>query len=64
MTNIRLTVLALLAAVVASAPAHAAEKLTYLFPAPQFLPAFAPWVLAQHKGYYKAAGLDVEFVIG
>jgi NitT/TauT family transport system substrate-binding protein len=65
MTRIRLTVLALLAGTVAAAPAaRAAEKVTYLFPAPQFLPAFAPWVLAQHKGYYKAAGLDVEFVIG
>ncbi|MBM3488266.1 MAG: ABC transporter substrate-binding protein [Alphaproteobacteria bacterium] len=57
--------LAAAALVLALVPtARAQEKITYLFPAPQFLPAFAPWVLAMHKGYYKAAGLDVEFVIG
>lgn len=44
--------------------AAAAEKLVYLFPAPSFLPAFAPFMLAKARGYYAAEGLDVEFVIG
>jgi NitT/TauT family transport system substrate-binding protein len=42
----------------------AQEKITYLFPAPDFLPAFAPFKIAQSKGYYKDAGLDVKFQIG
>lgn len=44
--------------------AMAAEKMTYLFPAPDFLPAFAPFQLAKAKGYYDAAGLDVTFQVG
>ncbi len=44
-------------------PATAAEKITYLLPAPPSLPAFAPWVLAKHLGYYSDAGYDVEFVV-
>lgn len=44
--------------------AHAQEKITYLFPAPDFLPAFAPFQIAKAKGYYKAEGLDVEFQVG
>src|ERR1700730_1482406 len=44
-------------------PALAAEKITYLLPAPPSLPAFAPWVLAKHLGYYSDAGYDVEFVV-
>lgn len=44
--------------------ASAAEKLVYLFPAPSFLPAFAPFMLAKANGYYVAEGLDVEFVVG
>ena len=43
------------------AATHAAEKVDYLLPAPGFLPAFAPWQLAKHKGYYKAEGLEVTF---
>src|SRR5262245_30812701 len=43
--------------------ATAAEKLTYLLPAPPSLPAFAPWVLAKHLGYYAEAGYDVDFVV-
>ncbi len=43
--------------------AVAAEKITYLLPAPPSLPAFAPWVLAKHLGYYSEAGYDVEFVV-
>src|SRR5262245_20826774 len=59
-------VTAMLAAVCAGAlsgAAVAAEKLTYLLPAPPSLPAFAPWVLAKHLGYYTEAGYDVEFVV-
>ena len=40
--------------------AQAAEKVTYLFPAPPILPAFGPIQLAKGKGYFKEAGLDVE----
>ena len=39
----------------------AAEEVTYLLPAPPFLPAFGPWMLAQARGYYKAEGLKVKF---
>ncbi len=46
-----------------SGPAGAAEKITYLLPAPPSLPAFAPWVLAKHLGYYTEAGYDVDFVV-
>jgi NitT/TauT family transport system substrate-binding protein len=42
-------------------PARAAERVTYLLPAPIFLPAFGPWILARHRGYYRDAGLDVDF---
>ena len=51
-------------ACMASTAALAAEKMTYLFPAPDFLPAFAPFQLAKAKGYYTAAGLDVTFQVG
>lgn len=44
--------------------AQAQQKLTYLFPAADFLPAFAPFHIAKAKGYYKDAGLDVEFQVG
>jgi NitT/TauT family transport system substrate-binding protein len=44
--------------------AFAAEKLTYLFPAPDFLPAFAPFHIAKAKGYFSEAGLDVAFQVG
>ena len=36
----------------APAPAQTLEKVTYLFPAPPVLPAFAPIRLAQGKGYF------------
>ena len=42
------------------ASAQTLEKVTYLFPAPPMLPAFAPIRLAQGKGYFKDAGLEVE----
>ncbi|MEO0382611.1 MAG: ABC transporter substrate-binding protein [Pseudomonadota bacterium] len=44
--------------------AFAQEEVTYLFPAPDFLPAFAPWQLALGKGYFEEAGLDVTFQVG
>ncbi|MDR5654192.1 ABC transporter substrate-binding protein [Ruixingdingia sedimenti] len=44
--------------------ARAAEEVTYLFPAPDFLPAFAPFQLAKAKGYFDEAGLDVTFRVG
>ncbi|MFV0383467.1 ABC transporter substrate-binding protein [Paracoccus sp. (in: a-proteobacteria)] len=48
-----------------SAPAlFAQEAVTYLFPAPDFLPAFAPFQLAKGKGYFDEAGLDVTFRTG
>src|SRR5258708_13067118 len=49
-----------------SAPAFSQtpEKVTYLFPAPPILPAFGPIQLAQGKGYFTAAGLDVSFAVG
>jgi NitT/TauT family transport system substrate-binding protein len=49
----------------AGAPrAAAGEAVTYLFPAPPGLPAFGPIRLAQGKGYFTAAGLDVSFAVG
>lgn len=47
-----------------AATVFAAEKVTYLFPAPDFLPAFAPFQLAKSKGYFEAADLDVTFQVG
>lgn len=59
--------LALVAAVgafVVPAMAQAApEEVTYLLPAPPNSPAFAPWVLAQHKGYYADENLKVSFIV-
>jgi len=52
---------AAMAAGLASSPVRAAEKVTYLFPAPPILPAFGPLQLAKYRGYFKAAGLDVTF---
>nr|WP_321512021.1 ABC transporter substrate-binding protein [uncultured Celeribacter sp.] len=47
-----------------AAAAYANEAVTYLFPAPDFLPAFAPFQIAKGKGYFEDAGLDVNFQIG
>jgi NitT/TauT family transport system substrate-binding protein len=44
--------------------AGAQEAVTYLFPAPPFLPAFAPHQLAMRRGYYAAEGLNVTFQTG
>ncbi len=58
------SVAALAAAAVLAAPVHAQqlEEVTYLLPAPAFLPAFGPWMLAQARGYYAKEGLKVSFV--
>ena len=47
-----------------ASPARAEEKITYLFPAPPLLPAFGPIRLASGKGYFKDAGLDVNYATG
>jgi NitT/TauT family transport system substrate-binding protein len=52
-----------LAAAVAPATAEAApQEVTYLLPAPPNSPAFAPWMIAQQKGYYAQENLKVNFV--
>ena len=51
----------LLLGLLASGAACAAEKVVYLLPAPAFLPAFGPWMLAKERGYFADEGLDVEF---
>lgn len=51
------------AAMLTAAPARA-QDVTYLLPAPQVLPAFGPWMVAQQRGYFKAEGLNVTFQIG
>jgi NitT/TauT family transport system substrate-binding protein len=48
-------------AVQTATPAQASEKVTYLLPAPAFLPAFGPWMVAKARGYYAKEGLDVDF---
>src|SRR3990170_1608787 len=55
---------ALAAGALSAAPAQAQqlEEVTYLLPAPAFLPAFGPWMLAQTRGYYAKEGLKVAFV--
>jgi NitT/TauT family transport system substrate-binding protein len=50
--------------VIPAATAQSMEKVTYLFPAPPILPAFGPIQLAKGKGYFKEAGLDVDFAVG
>lgn len=35
---------------------------TYLLPAPPNLPAFAPWIIAQQKGYYTTQNLNMNFI--
>ena len=58
------SMLAAAALAVSASSVFAAEKVTYLFPAPDFLPAFAPFQLAKHKGYFEEAGLEVTFQVG
>ncbi|MCG6874796.1 MAG: ABC transporter substrate-binding protein [Betaproteobacteria bacterium] len=57
---------AMVIAACVAAPVQAQQKLeevNYLLPAPAFLPAFIPWVLAQQRGYYAKEGLNVKFVV-
>ena len=56
--------LVLLLVLSGAAPAQAADKVLYLFPSLASLPAFAPFMLAQHKGLYRSEGLEVEFQTG
>jgi NitT/TauT family transport system substrate-binding protein len=49
---------------VATTSARSAETITYLFPAPPVLPAFAPIQLAKGKGYFAQEGLDVNYAVG
>ena len=51
----------MLLALGASGAADALEKVVYLLPAPAFLPAFGPWMLAKQRGYFTQEGLDVDF---
>ena len=57
------TIAAVFAAGLMMTSAAAQEKVTYLFPAPPMLPAFAPLQLAKGKGYFKDEGLDVDFQV-
>lgn len=56
------TALAAAAALASPVRAQQLEEVTYLLPAPAFLPAFGPWMLAQARGYYAKEGLKVNFV--
>lgn len=58
------TAIAFASAFAVPVQAQAAEEVTYLLPAPAFLPAFGPWMLAQARGYYEKEGLKVNFVVG
>jgi NitT/TauT family transport system substrate-binding protein len=49
---------------IATTSARSAETITYLFPAPPVLPAFAPIQLAKGKGYFAQEGLDVNYAVG
>jgi NitT/TauT family transport system substrate-binding protein len=64
MTATRRTILATLLAAPMIRRARAAEPVSYLFPAPSFLPAFVPHRLAEARGYYAAQGLAVTFQTG
>ncbi|OFZ87717.1 MAG: nitrate ABC transporter substrate-binding protein [Betaproteobacteria bacterium RBG_16_64_18] len=60
------TATVLASAMMFAIPAHAQqpEEVSYLLPAPAFLPAFGPWMVAQARGYYAKEGLKVNFVVG
>jgi NitT/TauT family transport system substrate-binding protein len=59
-----LAALALATMVTGERSALAADKIVYLLPAPSFLPAFGPWMLAKQRGYYAQDGLDIDFEPG
>ena len=60
----RRTAIGGLMATVALRPALAAESMTYLFPAPPFLPAFMPFHIALKRGYYASNNVAVTFQTG
>ncbi len=64
MKNFFLSATTATAVLFGAAAAYANEEVTYLFPGPDFLPAFSPFQLALGKGYYNEEGLDVTFRIG
>ena len=51
-------------ALTATARSQQLEEVTYLLPAPAQQVAFAPWMLAQQRGYYAQEGLKVTFQPG
>lgn len=55
----RTTVGALAAVAFANRAAAASRPMTYLFPAPSFLPAFIPFHVARKRGYFEANNLAV-----
>jgi NitT/TauT family transport system substrate-binding protein len=60
----RRALLAGLMAAPATRSARALEAVSFLFPAPSYLPAFVPHWLAEKRGYYAAQGLAVTFRAG
>lgn len=46
------------------AKADSLKTVHYLLAAPEILPAYAPWVLAEKLGYYAKNGYNVEFSVG
>jgi NitT/TauT family transport system substrate-binding protein len=54
----------LMATVAASKSFAATEEITYLFPAPSFLPAFMPFHIAVKRGYFAANNVAVTFQTG
>lgn len=69
--NLKLTALAAISAfalgvtaMAGGATAAPLQTVHYLLAAPEILPAYAPWVLADKLGYYAAAGYNVQFNVG
>jgi NitT/TauT family transport system substrate-binding protein len=56
--------LALLGSLATTARAQTLETIDYLFPAPAQQIAFAPWIIAQQRGYYAQEGLKLNFLSG
>jgi NitT/TauT family transport system substrate-binding protein len=54
----------LMATVAARKSFAATEEITYLFPAPSFLPAFMPFHIAVKRGYFAANNVAVTFQTG
>ncbi|HEX3506723.1 MAG TPA: ABC transporter substrate-binding protein [Xanthobacteraceae bacterium] len=54
----------LMATVAAGRSFAATEEVTYLFPAPSFLPAFMPFHIATKRGYFAANNVAVTFQTG